>query len=157
MRHQQGKKTTRKNEQKTPREKNHFIKDPRTKSLASQRKGEKIKMIYNYEENIKEDVKNYIKENYEKEEIKDLDYDDIYDELFLEDTVTGNGSGSYTFSTWQAEENICHNMELAQEAYEYFGYEGVDMSKGAEAVDVTIRCYLLGQVLQDILDELKED
>lgn len=114
-------------------------------------------MAYDYKETIKEDIKNYILENYEKEEIENLDYNNIYNELWTADSVTGNGSGSYTFNAWEAEENIAHNMDLAQGAYEEFGYNGVDMSKGAETVDVTIRCYLLGQVLQDVLDELKED
>ena len=113
-------------------------------------------MKYNYEENMKEDIKNYILENYEKEEIENLDYNDIYDELFIADSVTGNGSGSYTFNTWEAEENISHNHDLLEEAQEEFGYLPITyICKGAEWADVTIRCYLLGQVLNDVLDELK--
>ena len=85
-------------------------------------------MKYNYEENMKEDIKNYILENYEKEEIENLDYNDIYDELFIADSVTGNGSGSYTFNTWEAEENISHNHDLLEEAQEEF----LDELKGEE-------------------------
>lgn len=114
-------------------------------------------MNYDYIEAIKEDIKEYILDNYEKDEIENLDYDELYDELWTADSVTGNGSGSYTFNTWKAEENICHNLELADEAYKEFGYDGIDYSKGAEAVDVTIRCYLLGQYLQDVIDEVKEN
>ena len=36
--------------------------------------------------------------------------------LFTEDSVTGNASGSYTFNTYEAEENICHNLDLLGEA-----------------------------------------
>ena len=114
-------------------------------------------MEYNYLENEIEDVKEYIKDNYEKEEIEELDRDELYDELWIEDSVTGNGSGSYTFNTWKAEEYICHNMNLVQEAYEEFGYEGIPKDTGAEAMDVTIRCYLLGQAIEKALEELKEE
>lgn len=113
-------------------------------------------MRYDYYEAVKEDIKEYLEENYE-DEFEDLDYDSVYEELWTADSVTGNGSGSYTFSTWKAEENICHNLDLAAEAYEEFGYEGIKFEDGAEAIDVTIRCYLLGQLLQDVIDELRED
>ncbi len=108
---------------------------------------------YDYMESLKEDIKNYIKENMEYLEGKDADQ--LYDDFFVEDAITGNASGSYTFSTWKAEENICHNMDLVQEAYEMFGYEGIPSDAGAEAMDVTVRCYLLGQALNDVLEEIE--
>ena len=114
-------------------------------------------MEYNYLENEIEDIKEYIKNNYEEEEIEDLDSEELYDLLWTEDSVTGNGSGSYTFNTWKAEEYICHNMDLVQEAYEEFGYEGIPKDTGAEAMDVTIRCYLLRQAIEEALEELKEE
>jgi hypothetical protein len=71
--------------------------------------------------------------------------------------VTGNASGSYTFSTWQAEENLCHNLDLLGEALKEFG-DGADfLEKGAEACDVTIRCYLLGQAISEALDEVETE
>lgn len=114
-------------------------------------------MKYDYLENVKADVLDYIKENYEKEDYANLDYDELYDEMWTADSITGNGSGSYTFNTWEAEENICHNLDLVQEAYENFGYDGVKFEDGAEAIDVTIRCYLLGQVLQEVLEDLESE
>ena len=114
-------------------------------------------MRYDYYEKVKDDIKTYIEENYEKEDFSSLDYDKLYDEMWTADSVTGNGSGSYTFSTWEAEENICHNLDLASEAYENFGYEGIKFDDGAEAIDVTIRCYLLGQLLQDVIDDLESE
>ena len=118
--------------------------------------------IYNYNEAVKADVKEYIQENYTTEEIIEglaerEEFDQhLYDEMWTADEVTGNGSGSYTFSRWQAEENLCHNMELLAEALEGFGC-GLDyIEKGAEACDVTIRCYLLGSALAEVLDEFEE-
>ena len=121
-------------------------------------------MKYDYLKNVREDVLEYIKENYEKEDFANLDYDELYDEMWIADSVTGNASGSYTFNTWEAEENICHNMDLLVDALEEFGYLTIDglnevirkiRSNGAEWADVTIRCYLLGQALQEVLDELR--
>lgn len=78
--------------------------------------------------------------------------------LFTEDSVTGNASGSYTFNTYEAEENICHNLDLLEEALEEFG-SGADylITHGAEAADVTIRCYLLGECIAAALEEIEDD
>ena len=114
--------------------------------------------MYNYLESIKEDVKDYLKENYNVEtieEIEEIDKDNLYDELFVEDSVTGNASGSYTFNTYQAEENICHNMDLLNEACNVFGCE--PKLDNAEWCDVTIRCYLLGDAIEEAIEELKEE
>ena len=112
---------------------------------------------YDYYEIVKEDIRNYIKENYEVEEIKDLEFDDLYDDLFISDSVTGNASGSYYCNTWKAEEALCHNMELLGEALNEFGCDGSYLEKGAEACDVTIRCYVLGQVLEDVIYGLQQE
>ena len=85
------------------------------------------------------------------------DFDELYDELFVDDSVTGNASGSYTFSTYEAEENLCHNMDLLQEALAEFGDNNTDILQNPEACDVTIRCYLLGQLLSEALEEIEEE
>ena len=115
---------------------------------------------YNYLESVKEDVRNYIEENKivvtssNREEVEQ----ELNDTLFVNDSVTGNASGSYTFSTWQAEENLCHNFELLTEALTEFEYNGLSYLKnGAEACDVIIRCYLLGQAISEVLDEVEEE
>lgn len=114
---------------------------------------------YDYLENVKEDVRNYIEENKivvtssNREEVEqELNYT-----LFVNDSVTGNASGSYTFtfSTWQAEENLCHNFELLTEALTEFCCDLSYLKKGAKACDVTIRCYLLGQAISEVLDEIE--
>ena len=115
---------------------------------------------YNYFEAVKEDVKNYIENeiDIEKELLEAGDIDslknNLYDDLFCNDSVTGNASGSYTFNTWQAEENLCHNMDLLKEALEEFGCGIEYLEKGAEACDVTIRCYLLSSAISEVVDDL---
>lgn len=106
-------------------------------------------MKHDYFEEMKESIKEYLQNTDER------DFDVLYDDMFIDDSITGNASGSYTFSTWQAEENIAHNIDLLSEAMEEFGNSPADMQKGAEWCDVTIRCYLLGQILQEVLEELE--
>lgn len=103
---------------------------------------------YNYYEEMKKDVKEYLQNT------KERDFDNLYNEMFVDDSITGNGSGSYTFSTCEAEENLCHNFDLLKEACEEFC---CDIPEDAEKADVTIRCYLLGQVLDEVLEELEEE
>ena len=116
-------------------------------------------MSYNYFESIKEDVKNYINNNidlkeYERKELKQK----LNDDLFFEDSVTGNGSGSYTFNAYEAKENLCHNMDLLKDAADCFGEDIGDLiGRGAEVCDVTIRCYLLPQAISEALDEYDDN
>ena len=117
---------------------------------------------HDYHEEMKVDILEYLKEEYTTEEIKRSleDKDDFYEKLFedlwVTDSVTGNASGSYTFNTWQAEENICHNLGLLKDALDEFGSTLADaLEKGAEFCDVTIRCYMLGSVLYQVLNELE--
>ena len=106
---------------------------------------------YNYLENLKEDIKTYIKEN----NITDLDESSLYDDMFINDSITGNGCGSYYCNAWKAEEALAHNLDLLQEAYEEFG--STPELNNPEACDVTIRCYLLGQALHEVIKEMKEE
>lgn len=115
---------------------------------------------YDYRENIKSDIRDYIQEegykaaDWDREEL----YEELYEALWADDGVTGNGSGSYTFNAWVAEENLCHNMDLLAEAFKEFGEDGLDiLKKGAEACDVTIRCYLLSECLSEVVDELYDN
>lgn len=114
---------------------------------------------YNYLEQVTTDAKEAILENMEY-----WDFDDrekleevANDELWVYDSVTGNGSGSYFFNAWKAEEALCHNWDLLADAIEEFGDNTDILRQGAEACDVTIRCYLLGQAIAAALDELEEE
>ena len=115
--------------------------------------------MHDYREAVKEDVLEYINNEINFEDfdtLEDLE-EHLNEVLFTEDSVTGNASGSYTFSTYEAEENICHNLDLLGEALEEFG-SGADylITNGAEAADVTIRCYLLGECIA-ALEEIEDD
>lgn len=108
---------------------------------------------YNYLEAVTSDVLDYIKEEINLDEWKGnregLE-EKLNDELWTVDSVTGNASGSYTFNSWEAEENLAHNWDLLAEALDEFGQDGTDvLRQGAEAMDVTIRCYLLGQAIAE--------
>ena len=117
-------------------------------------------MAYNYLEELKSDVKNYINEvasDYMDCEDMDELRDSLYDNLWDEDSVTGNGSGSYPFNREKANEYVSDNMALMVEAYKEFDsieslvddLEALDF----ETIDVTIRCYLLSQALDEVLED----
>ena len=115
---------------------------------------------YNYLEAVTADAKAAILENLNYWKFSDReDLEEIAnDELWINDSVTGNASGSYTFSTWKAEEHLCHNMDELEEACNEFGQDiGEAVKHGAEYCDVTIRCYLLSQAISAALDELEEE
>lgn len=115
--------------------------------------------MYDYRETVKDDVLEYINNEINFEDFDTLEDLEEYlnDELWTVDSVTGNASGSYTFSTYEAEENIAHNWDLLAEALEKFGNEENPISKGAEWCDVTIRCYLLGECIAAALEEIEDD
>ena len=115
---------------------------------------------YNYLEAVTADAKAAILENmdmwewHNREELEE----NANDWLWTADEVTGNASGSYTFSTWKAEENLCHNMDELEDACDEFGQDiGEAVKHGAEYCDVTIRCYLLSQAISAAIDELEEE
>lgn len=115
---------------------------------------------YNYLEAVTEDVREYIRHEVDLAKWKgDRDglEEKLNDDLWTVDSVTGNGSGSYTFNAYQAEENLCHNWDLLAEALDEFGSDTDIIRQGAEALDVTIRCYLLRQAIAEALDELEEE
>ena len=119
-------------------------------------------MNYNYLEAMTEDIKDYIRNDAELD-ANDLLYnrsyleEKLHDDLWICDSVTGNASGSYYCNSWKAEESLAHNWDLLAEAIKEFGCEVDLLEKGAEWADVTIRCYLLGQAIGEVLDEMEEE
>ena len=114
---------------------------------------------YNYLENIKADVKEYIDNEINLKEFSDREEleEKLNEDLWTCDSVTGNASGSYYCNSWKAEEALAHNWDLLAEAMKEFGCEVDLLEKGAEWADVTIRCYLLGQAIGEVLDEMEEE
>lgn len=121
--------------------------------------------MYDYRENVMDDIRTYI-----ENEIALSDWTDdrdgleeqLNDVLFCEDSVTGNASGSYTFCRNTAREYVSDNLGLLAEACEEFGADTSIIGEkfldsDYEWMDVTIRCYLLGQCISDVLDEMESD
>lgn len=53
---------------------------------------------------------------------------------------------------------MSHNWDLLADALAEFGQDGTDvLRQGAEAMDVAIRCYLLGECISEALDELEDE
>ena len=110
--------------------------------------------MYNYLESVKNSVKNYLIEN--DYNIEEVNKDDLHDLLWCEDSITGNGSGSYTFNTYKAQENLNGNWGLLEECASEFGIEPTisdGWEHGAEWWDVSIRCYLLSQAIDEVINE----
>lgn len=117
--------------------------------------------MYDYREAMTEDVKEWIKENIDltewTEDREGLEQQ-LNDDLWTEDSITGNASGSYYCNSYKAEESIAHNWDLLNEALDEFGQNNINViEKGAEWADVTIRCYLLWSVISDVLDKMEEN
>ena len=115
-------------------------------------------MKYDYRESVKNDILNYISAEINLDDFENVEEleEHLNDVLFNEDSVTGNASDSYTFNTYEAEENICHNLDLLKEAYEAYNVPCDDLLlNGAEAADVTIRCYLLSECISAALEEIE--
>ena len=113
---------------------------------------------YDYQAAVSEDIREYLKSNnivVTTANRKELE-DKLSDDLEQEDSVTGNASGSYTCNYWRAEENICHNLDLLQDAADAYGCDlGEWIKSGAETCDVVIRCYLVSSCLSDVLDKVQ--
>ena len=117
--------------------------------------------MYDYREAMTEDVKEWIKENIDltewTEDREGLEQQ-LNDDLWTEDSITGNASGSYYCNSYKAEESIAHNWDLLNEALDEFEQNNINViEKGSDWADVTIRCYLLGSVLSDVFDEMEEN
>ena len=106
-------------------------------------------MEYNYLEEMVSDIKEWLSEN-DIEEVTEDNFDEIYENLFIEDSVTGNASGSYTFSAHRASQYVVANTDLAKDAMEAFGILP-ENAYDWEYMDVSIRCYLLGEALNSLL------
>jgi hypothetical protein len=78
--------------------------------------------MYNYLESMKEDIKRYLEEGFDA--YSDLDREELEqqlnDDLWICDSVTGNASGSYTFCRATAREYVINNMDLCIESLKEF-------------------------------------
>lgn len=117
-------------------------------------------MRYNdYYEQVLSDAKDAVDENINYYD----DFDEFYDALWCDDSVTGNGSGSYFFNSAKAAEACGEAIwdEKILQTVETMGEPLSDyLSEGPETVDVVIRCAMLQDVYSDVKkywDEKKEE
>ena len=120
--------------------------------------------MYNYKEQVENDVRDWVKDH--SADLKELDRENISDYIFdrcwVNDSVTGNASGSYTFNRSQAREYFFNDSDsdeyisdMISEGYtdaETVGQKIADSDW--EWIDVCIRCYLLGEAVSAVLDEM---
>ena len=118
-------------------------------------------MSYDYRTEMKQDILDYINRNITLDDWEfrtDLE-DDLYNELWADDSITGNG-GNYYSLEFICSNCLAYNLELIMEACEEFcidmktllqHYHDGDL---ARYLDCAIRCYLLGEVLHTVLNEI---
>lgn len=111
--------------------------------------------IYDYFNSVVSDVIDYLKENNLDKKPELIDTDELYDELINNDSVTGNASGSYTFNTVQAEQNLVGNWQLLDESLDELGCAVDILKEGPEWCDVAIRCYLLPDAISTAIKRLQ--
>lgn len=121
--------------------------------------------MYDYLEQVTADVRDYVEQEINLTEWagdRDGLEEKLNDDLWTCDSVTGNGSGSYTFNRVQAQIYVLDGMDELQEAVNEFEIDSETIGEKFlesdwEYFDVTIRCYLLGQAIAAVLDDLEED
>jgi hypothetical protein len=117
--------------------------------------------MYNYYEAMANDIREYLADTYTAEELAEKMADvesfreELNDDLWTIDSVTGNASGSYTFSRETAKSYVLDNMTMCIDAMKEFCVEAETiaekfLSEDWEYFDVTIRCAILGQVIYTV-------
>lgn len=135
---------------------------------------EKFIKIYDYHKAVADDIRELIKEREEDKSFRLSWYahekdgkhyfnreeaaNDLGNLAFNDDAVTGNASGSYTMSTLVAERCLVGNLDLLDEALDNFGEDANKMQlAGPEWADVTVRCYLVDEVVDEVLTEYEKE
>lgn len=114
---------------------------------------------YDYYDAVKEDVLKAIEEDDEllpREDEDEVDYEERLTDALWASEVTGNGSYAYYFSDEEdAISAVMGNLDLCREAYQEFGVDedAVTFMSNIRSADVTIRCYILPSVIQEVVAE----
>ena len=120
---------------------------------------------YDYLDEMRQDVRNAIEEGYSLDEWRgrrDELEEKLNGDLWIDDGVTGNASGSYYCNSYKAMQAVMDNMDLLQEALDEFCADYNDIGRRFvagdwEYFDVTVRCYLLNSIISDVLDDIEAD
>lgn len=93
----------------------------------------------------------------------DTQWDVVYDNLFIDDAVTGNGSGSYFFNAAKAREAVADAIwdDKILDALSEVGVDGDRIAQylrdnDAESLDVCIRCAMLSEVYGEIEEHFSD-
>ena len=120
--------------------------------------------MYDYAEAVKHDILEYIHDELDLEAFEDLSElkNNLQDELWNNDSITGNASGSYTSNSEQAKEYVCDNTDLLLDAIKEFDVDCETVGekfiqKNWEYFDVIIRCFVLSSCINDALEEIKDE
>lgn len=124
-------------------------------------------MAYNYYLEMGKDILEYINDTYsskeQKEKLEDREgwLEELEEACWVEDSITGNASGSYTFNRYKAKEYVLDNIDLLRDALECYDVDpktiGLKfLDEDWEYFDVTIRCYMLGHMIENVLEDLEE-
>lgn len=92
-------------------------------------------------------------------DVWDSDVDQVTKALMIDDGVTGNGSGSYTFNTAKARENITGLLgdpEFLDIVKDNWYQLGPLMADDPEGLDVTARCIALAESDSEVRDAMIE-
>lgn len=125
--------------------------------------------MYDYEEAVRSDIKDYILENYDRNDLADFDDEDdfkdcLIDILVDEDSITGNATGSYYCNRYKAQEALNGNMGLLRDACEELDLSNEEVGErfldgDFEYFDCIVRYYIViyTSVIGDAVDELLEE
>lgn len=93
----------------------------------------------------------------------DTQWDVVYDNLFVDDAVTGNGSGSYFFNAAKAREAVADAIwdDKILDTLSEIGISGDRIAQylrdnDAESLDVCIRCAMLSEVYGEIEEHFSD-
>lgn len=117
---------------------------------------------YNYHEAVLADVREWLEDHADELPPRFEDRDEMIqylnDEMWTADSVTGNASGSYTFSRTTAKDYVLSDLDTVREAVEEFGEKKQFcdwfFAEEWESIDVLARCYCLYGAISEAVGEL---
>ena len=115
-------------------------------------------MAYDYLEAMKKDIREWINDN-EWLADHELDEDELYDAVWDEDSVTGNGCWGYPE---EVKQYVLDNTALCMEALREFCVSAETVvekffDEDWAYLDATIRCYLLGSAIYEVIQEIDRE
>lgn len=114
-------------------------------------------MYYDYREETAENIRKWLEDNREnipeeEKESEDTLTEYLNDELRTEDSITWNGSWSYTFNSFKAKQYLEENEELLNETINEFCINMWEHWNDYEYLDVSIRCFILSECINRVIE-----